>query len=186
MRIALFGGSFNPPHAGHILVAEQALRRLRLDAVWLLVSPGNPLKDNAGLAPLADRVQDARAKIGDPRIRVTAYEAERGFRYSFHTLIHLKRRLPHRRLVWLMGADNLVGFHRWERWREIAGLMPIAVYDRPGSTRLAPASRAATALSRYRLDETDAPLLALMRPPAWVHLHGLLSPLSSSAIRARS
>jgi nicotinate-nucleotide adenylyltransferase len=183
MRIALFGGSFNPPHAGHVLVAAQALRRLELDAVWLLVSPGNPLKDHSALAPLVERVTAALALITDPRIRVTGFEAEHGFRYSFDTLSHLRQRLADRRLVWLMGADNLVNFHRWERWQDIARLMPMAVYDRPGATRVARASRAAIALSRYRLDESDAPMLADCAPPAWVHLHGLLSPLSSSAIR---
>ncbi len=185
MRIGLFGGSFNPAHEGHRLVAEQCLRRLDLDAVWVLVSPGNPLKDHSQLAPLADRVANARALMGSTQIRVTGFEAAHGFRYSYDTIRYLTSALSDRRFVWIMGADNLAGFHRWERWRDIARLLPMAIYVRPGSGRSAPASPAAQALARYRIEETDAGDLASRAPPAWVYLHGLMSTLSSSAIRAR-
>lgn len=184
-RIGLFGGSFNPAHEGHRLVALQALRRLGLDAVWLLVSPGNPLKDHKELVPLAERVARARALLRHPAIRVTGFEAAHGFRYTYDTVRYLKATLPGRRFVWIMGGDNLVDFHRWDRWTDIAGLLPMAVYVRPGSLRQATASRAAIALERFRLPERDACLLADCAPPAWVYLHGALSPLSSSAIRAR-
>jgi nicotinate-nucleotide adenylyltransferase len=184
MRIGLFGGSFNPAHEGHRLVALQCLRRLELDALWLLVSPGNPLKPLGDLAPLSERVRQARQIVAHPRIRVTGFEAEHGFRYTYDTLRFLNDTLPGRRFVWIMGADNMLGFHRWDRWQDIAGLMPIAVYVRPGSSRIAPSSRAALALNRYRLEESDAPRLADCEPPAWVYLHGLMSGLSSSDIRA--
>lgn len=184
MRIGLFGGSFNPPHEGHRLVALQALKRLGLDAVWLLVSPGNPLKDHSELAPLADRVQMARQVMDHPQIRVTGFEAAHGFRYTYDTLKFLKESKPAAHFVWIMGADNLVAFHRWERWRDIARLMPMAVYVRPGSSRLAPMSVAARTLAPYRIDESDAEVLVTLKPPAWVFLHGLMSGLSSSAIRA--
>lgn len=184
MRIGLFGGSFNPPHEGHRLVALQTLKRLGLDAVWLLVSPGNPLKNHADLAPLAERVEAARRVMHHPQIKVTGFEAAHGFRYSYDTLRYLKAARPAARFVWIMGADNMVGFHHWERWRAMADLMPIAVYVRPGSSRLAPTSVAARTLAPYRIDESDAELLVTMRAPAWVYLHGLMSPLSSSAIRA--
>jgi len=185
MRIGLFGGSFNPVHDGHKLVAEEAIKKLDLDAVWVLVTPGNPLKDHSELAPLPERVEGARTLMGSPSIRVTGFEAAKGFRYSYETIRFLKQSLADRKFVWIMGADNMVGFHRWERWRDIARLLPMAVYVRPGSSRLAPASRAATALSRYRIDESEAATLADRKPPAWVYLHGLMSSLSSSAIRAR-
>jgi nicotinate-nucleotide adenylyltransferase len=185
MRIGLFGGSFNPVHEGHRLVAEQTLQRLQLDALWVLVTPGNPLKDQSELAPLADRVAATRAVMDHPRIRVTGFEAAHGFTYSWQTVMFLKKTLRDRHFVWIMGADNLVNFHHWERWRDIAAMLPIAVYVRPGSARRAPASLATTALAQYRLDETDAGRLATMPAPAWVYLHGLTSPLSSSAIRAR-
>jgi nicotinate-nucleotide adenylyltransferase len=185
MRIGLFGGSFNPVHEGHRLVAEQTLQKLQLDALWVLVTPGNPLKDQAELAPLAERVAATRAVMEHPRIRVTGFEAAHGFTYSWQTIMFLKKTLKDRRFVWIMGADNLVDFHRWERWRDIVAMLPIAVYVRPGSSRRAPAALAAHALAKYRVDEADAGRLALLKPPAWTYLHGLTSPLSSSAIRAR-
>jgi nicotinate-nucleotide adenylyltransferase len=183
MRIGLFGGSFNPPHEGHRLVALQAVKRLGLDAVWLLVSPGNPLKDHAELAPLAERVAAARAILHHPSIRVTGFEAAHGFAYTYETLRFLKLAFPGVHFVWIMGADNLSQLDRWERWREIARLMPMAIYVRPGSTRQAPASRAAIALAPYRIDESDARRLPDLPPPAWVYMHGLMSPLSSSILR---
>lgn len=186
MRIGLFGGSFNPPHEGHRLVSEQVLKRLQLDAVWWLVSPGNPLKDNKHLAPLTERVNAARALIELPRIHVTGFEAGRGFRYTYDTLKFLTDTLPDRHFVWIMGADSLRGFHHWDRWREIADLMPMVVYVRPGSSRRAPFSQAAQTLAKYRLDETDAALLPTAGAPAWVYLNGLMSALSSTAIRTTS
>jgi len=185
MRIGLFGGSFNPIHEGHRLVVEETLRRLDLDMIWVLVTPGNPLKNHAELAPLADRVMAARALLDNPRVRVTGFEAAHGFTYSWQTIRFLTESMPDRRFVWIMGADNLVDFNRWERWRNIAAMIPLAVYVRPGSSRRAPASMAASYLSRWRIDEEDAPRLALLKPRAWVYLHGRQSQLSSSAIRAR-
>ena len=184
MRIGLFGGSFNPIHQGHRLVVEETLRRLELDMVWVLVTPDNPLKNHADLAPLADRVTAARALLDHPRVRVTGFEAALGFSYSWQTVRHLTTTLPGRRFVWIMGADNLVQFHHWERWQDIAAMVPMAVYVRPGSGRRAPVSRAAAALARWRVDEEDAGRLARLAPPAWVYLHGRQSQLSSSAIRA--
>src|SRR5690606_16896643 len=183
MRIGLFGGSFNPVHEGHLLVMAETLRRLELDALWVLVTPGNPLKNNSGLPSLTERVEAVRAVVSDPRIRVTAWEAERGFTYSYETIRHLTQTLPDRRFVWIMGADSLADLHRWERWEDIARAVPMAVYVRPGS-RHAPASRAAAALARWRIDEDDAGRLATMTPPAWVYLHGRQSALSSTALRA--
>jgi len=184
MRIGLFGGSFNPIHQGHVLVMEETLRRLELDALWVLVTPGNPLKNHDDLAPLADRIAAAREMIRNPRIRVTGLEAEKGFRYTWQTLKYLKKSLPDRRFVWIMGADGLASFHRWERWQDIAATFPIAVYARPGSSRRALASRAALALALGQIDQEDAPILAGLSTPAWVYLHGRQSSLSSSAIRA--
>lgn len=184
MRIGVFGGSFNPLHEGHLLVMEETLRRLRLDALWVLVTPGNPLKDNKGLPPLADRVRAARAAIRDPRIRVTGFEAAKGFTFSWQTIDFLTRTLADRHFVWIMGADSLADFHRWQRWRDIARRVPIAVYARPGASRRALASRAAVALDYAQVDESDAAVLALSRPPAWIYLQGRQSSQSSSAIRA--
>lgn len=185
MRIGLFGGSFNPIHEGHVLVATQCLKRLALDAVWLLVSPGNPLKEHAELAPLAERVTAARAAISDRRIAVTGFEAEYGFHYTHDTLRHLRDTLPGRHLVWIMGADSFRDFDRWARWEDIARLMPMAIYARPGASRQARSGQAATALRQFRLREAEAERLATADPPAWVFLTGVMSAQSSSAIRAR-
>ncbi len=183
MRIGLYGGSFNPAHAGHRHVSEMALKRLGLDRVWWIVTPGNPLKDTGELATTAMRVEKARQIADHPRIDVTAFEEEIGARYTVDTLAYLKRRHPNVRFVWIMGADNLAGFHRWRGWRRIARMMPMAVIDRPGWTLKAVRSRSATALSEGRIEEADALALPGLRPPAWVFLHGPRSHLSSTQLR---
>jgi nicotinate-nucleotide adenylyltransferase len=184
-RIGLFGGSFNPPHAAHRAVAVLALKRLGLDAVWWLVTPGNPLKDNAGLPPLPGRLAAARALANHPAIAVSDIEACIRTRYTVDTLCFLRRRCPGVRFVWIMGADGLREFHRWRHWRQIFGLMPIAVVDRGGEGLRALASPAARSFDAARIAESKARGLAGRRPPAWVFLHGLKSPLSSTALRGR-
>ncbi len=182
-RIGLFGGSFNPPHAGHLHVAEQALRRLALDRVWWLVTPGNPLKDARELAPLADRLDACRALTQDRRMVITALEVSLPTRFTADTLAHIAARNRGVDFVWIMGADNLGQFHRWDRWRAIAATMPIAVVDRPGSTLRLHHALAARALGQFRIDEDDARRLAGTRPPAWTFLHGPRNAMSSTAIR---
>ena len=185
MRIGLFGGTFDPPHQAHLAASLLAMKRLNLDRVWWLVTPGNPLKDTKGLKPLEQRLAAARALARHPRIDVTGLEAVINTRYTYDTLAFLIRRCRGVRFVWIMGADNLRSFSRWQKWREIAGLMPMAIVDRAGSSLYAPASVAAQALARFRLPDAVAPTLADRVPPAWVYLHGLKSPLSSTALRAR-
>lgn len=183
MAIGLFGGSFNPPHDGHLLVAETALRRLRLDRLWWMVTPGNPLKSGRGLLPLAERVRLSERLVADPRMQVTAFEAALSLRFTADTLLAVKRRNPGVHFVWIMGADNLRDFHRWQRWRQIAMTFPIAVVDRPGATL----SFLSAVLPKYfddaRVDEADAGILARRPPPAWTFLHGPRSPLSSTSLR---
>lgn len=182
-RIGLLGGSFNPPHAGHALISRIALTRLGLDQVWWIVTPGNPLKSRAELAPLQERVAASRAVAGHPRIVPTAFEVHLPATLTAVTLAFLKRRGRGVRFVWLMGADNLASFDRWQHWQEIAAMMPIAVIDRPGWRLRAVASKAGRTLARYRLPESQARLLPGTRPPAWVFLTGPLSPLSSTELR---
>jgi nicotinate-nucleotide adenylyltransferase len=184
IRIGLFGGTFDPAHAAHRAACMLALRRLNLDRVWWLVTPGNPLKDTRGLAPLRERVAAARALAHHPRIDVTDFEAELHTAYTYATISYLKRRCPGARFVWIMGADNLRSFHRWQRWRDIAQMVPIAVIDRLGPSLYATGSAAAQTLARFRLPESAARHLAERKPPAWIYLHGLKSPLSSTALRA--
>lgn len=183
MRIGLYGGSFNPAHAGHRHVSLMALRRLGLDRIWWIVTPGNPLKDLGELAPMPLRVAEARQVARHPRIDVTTFEEDIRARYSVETLAYLTRRYPGVRFVWIMGADSLASFHRWRGWRRIARMMPFAVIDRPGWGLKALNSRAARDLSAWRISEAAAPALAGLEPPAWVFLHGPLSSLSSTAIR---
>ena len=184
MRIGLFGGTFDPPHAAHLGATLLAMKRLQLDRVWWLVTPGNPLKDTRHLRPLQQRMQDARKLAGHPRIDVTGLEAVINTRYTFDTLEFLVRRCPGVHFVWVMGADNLRSFYRWQNWRGIASLLPMVVVDRMGSSLYATGGRAAQALARFRLPESMARKLATRRPPAWLYLHGLKSPLSSTALRA--
>ena len=183
MQVGLFGGSFNPPHAGHALVAEIALRRLDLDQLWWIVTPGNPLKSTRELAPLAERLKLSEKITENPRIKVTAFEAAHHIRYTADTLALVKARRPGVDFVWIMGADSLRDFHRWQSWRQIALTFPIAVIDRPGSTLAFLSSVMAKTFDYARIDEGDAPNLARMRAPAWTFIHGPRSSLSSTAIR---
>ncbi len=185
-RVGLFGGSFNPPHEGHLHVTEKALRRLDLDLIWWIVTPGNPLKDHGVLEPLEKRLAQCEKLAVHPRIKITAFEAELPTSYTVDTLDFVTRRNPGVHFVWLMGADNLGQFHHWERWRNIARLMPIAVIDRPGATMSLHSARAAMVLRHYRVDESDAAALPLMRAPAWTFLHGPRNSLSSTALRAQN
>jgi nicotinate-nucleotide adenylyltransferase len=186
MRIGIFGGSFDPPHEGHALVSHLALTRLRLDRVWWLVSPGNPLKDTRGLASLEGRMAAARRLARDPRIVVTGVEAQIGARYTAKTLRFLHRRCVGVRLVWIMGADNLLQFHRWRDWEEIARTTPIAVVDRPGATLRAASAKAARRFPQAWLEEQDACLLAAATSPALIYLHGPRSACSSTELRRQT
>lgn len=185
MTVGLFGGSFNPPHEGHALVTELALKRLNLDQVWWLVTPGNPLKDTNELPPLARRIEWCEALNTDPRVRVTAIEASFRTRFTAETIAHVLRRNPGVHFVWLMGADNLAGFHRWQNWTGIAESVPIAVIDRPGSTLAYLSSKMARRYDYARVDETDGALLPRLEAPAWTFLHGPRSPHSSTALRSK-
>lgn len=184
LRVGLLGGSFDPPHAGHLHITDQALKRLRLNRVWWLVSPGNPLKVDAP-ADLGRRVAAAQALQHDRRVVVTDIEARLGTRHTAATLARLRRRYPGVHFVWLMGADNLAGFHAWDRWRTIFRMVPIAVLARPGQQLGAGLSPAARAYARWRVPPAAAGRLALMPPPAWTLLPGPMVDLSSTAIRAR-
>jgi nicotinate-nucleotide adenylyltransferase len=185
-RIGLLGGSFNPAHAGHRHIALRALGLLCLDEVWLLVSPQNPLKPVEGMAPLGQRLASAEAMAGGhPALRPTAMETAWGTAYTAHTLDMLRRRFPRIRFVWLMGADNLAGFHRWFRWDDIFRSVPVAILARgPYSARIL-GSRAAHRFKASRLPSSRARFLWQGRPPAWVFLHIRRHAASSTAIRNR-
>lgn len=182
-RIALFGGSFNPPHRGHRLVALSGLSRLAMHEVWWMVTPGNPLKSRDDLAPLAQRIEDSEAVSDHPRIRVTAFEAAIGIHHTADVIQFLKRRYPAVKFVWLMGADNLSGMHRWHKWYEIMRNVPVAVVNRPGASMSVMSSPAARAFGRFRRPESQARKLADLPAPAWTFLHVPLDPTSSTRLR---
>ena len=184
-RVGLLGGSFNPAHGGHLHISRQALERLGLDQVWWLVSPQNPLKPAAGMAPLDKRLAQARAIVDDRRIVVTAIERDLGTRYAVDTLRLLKRRYPGTRFVWVMGADNLVQVPRWKRWRTVFRMVPIAVFARPTYSSRALSGRAARRFAGARVRAARARGLADQRPPAWVFLRTPLHAASATRIRAR-
>lgn len=185
MRIGLLGGSFNPAHAGHLHIARAALRQLRLDQVWLLVSPGNPLKHRQDMAGLDDRLASARRIADGRRIVATAIESELGTSFTVDTLAELRRRFPRARFVWLMGADNLAQMPRWNRWQAIVKTVPMAVLPRPGETRRALAGQVARRLRHRKIDARRAIKLADMKPPAWTWLPIRENPLSATELRAR-
>ncbi len=183
LRIGLMGGSFNPPHAGHKLVAEIALKRLALDQLWWVVSPGNPLKELSGLPSQQQRMDACGTFATGWRMRVTGFEKALGTPYTVEMLAFLRARYPDVRFVWVMGADNLASLHRWRNWREIARCVPMAVIDRPGWRMKAIASPAGRFLGRFMVRSEKASRIAEMRPPAWVLIASRLSPLSSTAMR---
>lgn len=184
-RVGILGGSFNPPHGGHLQASETALRRLGLDQLWWVVSPVSPHKSEDGLQSLEARMAACRKLVAHPRIKITGFEGALRKPYlTAVTIAFLKRRHPLVGFVWIMGADNMMSFHTWGYWRSIARAMPIAIADRPGRRLGAAASPAGQTLAARRVKEADATRLAGRRPPAWTLLEGPLSELSSTKLRA--
>ncbi len=182
--VGLLGGSFDPAHEGHVHITRHAITRFRLDRVWWLVSPCNPLKSR-GPAPMARRLAQARRVMHHPRVTVTDLESRLGTRYTAQTVTALVAMYPGVRFVWLMGADNLVQFDAWQDWRQIMDTVPVGVLARPGD-RLA--ARSALAARVYRRDRIAAPasgVLGRRAAPAWCFVNLPLNAVSSSAIRAR-
>ena len=183
-RVGLLGGSFNPAHAGHRHVAELARRRLGLDQVWLLVSPGNPLKPERGMAKLSQRLASASSVADGRRVVASAIEARLGTKFTIDTLRLLRRRFPRVAFVWIAGADILQQLPRWRCWREIVRRVPLAILPRPGYNHRALAGRAAAVLRGARWPARAAAILARCAPPAWVFLTAPQHAASASAIRA--
>lgn len=184
-RVGLLGGSFNPAHAGHLYISEQALKRLGLDEVWWLVSPQNPLKSEKGMADYEKRLQAAeKVAARNPRIHVSDAEAQLGTRFTADTLTRLSDIRGQHRFVWLMGADNLLQIHRWRDWSRIFRIVPVAVFGRPGYSLRAISSVAARRFARDRWPQGAAKRLADADLPAWVFLKIREHPLSATRIRA--
>ena len=185
-RIGLLGGTFDPAHEGHVLISRIARRRLYLDQVWWLVTPGNPLKTTPRQVSTRERVTGAQLLASPLGFVVSDFEERLGSHYTVDTLRYLRNVRPDVQFVWIMGADSLSSFHRWKSWRAIFDLMPIAVVDRPGYTLKALASPAARAFGRHRVPDMQLRHLPEMRAPVWAFLRGPLSAQSSTKIRSRT
>ncbi len=181
--IGLLGGSFDPPHEGHVHITREALKRFGLDQVWWLVSPGNPLKQH-GPAPMAVRMAAARAIMRHPRVKVSDFEDQVGTRYTAETLAALFRRYPGVQFVWLMGADSLADLDHWQNWRWIMDNIPVGVLARPGQRISARMSKAARVYRKDRLRGRQAILLARAAPPRWAFVNVAMNATSSTAIRS--
>lgn len=182
MVIGLLGGSFDPAHEGHAHITREAMKRLHLDQVWWLVTPGNPLKA-CQPAPMADRMARAQAVMRHPRVRITDLEQRLGTRFTYETLSRLQALYPGVKFVWLMGADNLAQFHHWDRWQDILRRVPVAVLARPGAGVRARLSRAAQVFRQKRLARGEA--LEFRAPPVWAFLNLPMKDASSTDIRAK-
>ena len=181
MTIGLLGGSFDPPHDGHLQISLLALKRLGLSQLWWLVSPQNPLKPRS--TAIDSRLNAARNMAAHPRIKAVDLETRLGTRYTADTLTALRVHYPDVNFIWLMGADNLLQIREWYDWTAIFKIMPVAVFDRPGYGLRAAASLAARRYEQFRFDETDSRGLAGAKPPAWALIHGPRLPVSSTALR---
>lgn len=182
-RIGILGGSFNPPHEGHRNLSLMALKTLELDRVWWLVTPGNPIKSHDGLVSLKERIEACEAVSSHPKIDVTGFEGGLPSNYTADTLRFLKLRFSSIDFVWLMGADNLASFHKWQKWRTIFHTLPIAVFDRPGYKFKALSSPAAQTFRNARVTNSHSIRLAHLYPPAWQFITMPLSHLSSTELR---
>lgn len=184
MRIGLLGGSFDPPHKGHVHITRQALRRFNLDRIWWLVSPGNPLKSNPP-AEISRRLAACRQIMQHPRVEVTDLESVLKTTYTADTLSKLINMYPNVNFTWLMGADNLAHFHLWQDWDWIVENVPIGITSRPGEHIQAGHSKMAEKYARYRIPASAAKILPLQAAPAWCLLEGPVVDISSTEIRAR-
>ncbi len=182
--MGILGGSFNPAHEGHLHISLLALKLLKLDEIWWMVSPQNPLKPTDGMAPFEDRLAEARTLVRHPNIRITDIEARLGTTNTAESLAVLKHGFPKTHFVWLMGADNLKQISRWYQWTRIFNQVPIAVFDRAPYSFGALAGKAAKAFFRFKRKPADACNLADMPPPAWMFFHTRLHPGSATNIRA--
>ncbi len=182
-RVGVLGGSFNPAHRGHVLISELALRRLKLDAVWWLISPKNPLKTAKNLASMDERIKAALSLALPRNILISTIEQDLGMTYTADTLAALRFQFPKTRFVWMMGADNLIQMPKWKNWPEIFQIMPVAVFGRPTYSLRAMCSPAARRFARYRISGRSAPLLADMATPAWCFLTEPHDSISATSIR---
>ncbi len=182
-RIGLLGGSFNPAHDGHRYISVTALKRLRLDHIWWLISPQNPLKSTKDMAPFAERVAIAKKVARHPRIHISTIEERLHTRFTIDTLEYLQKLVPTSRFVWLMGADNLIQFPLWHRWEDIIHLVPLAIFDRDHYSLKGLTDKVAYRFRHSRMSIGAEKAIATKTPPAWTFITLRRHPLSATSIR---
>lgn len=183
ISVGLLGGSFNPAHQGHLQLAHFALVHLKLDQVWLMVSPGNPLKPDTGMASFAVRLESAHRLVDHRRIVATDIEERLGKRYTIDTVSLLQKRFPNVRFVWIMGADGLVTLPKWRKWRLLSRIVPIVVVPRPGCTPAALGGAATSVMRHLRVPARQASVLSTRKAGAWAFLLAPENHLSATALR---
>ena len=182
LTIGLLGGSFDPPHEGHVHITKIAIKIFNLSRLWWLVSPGNPIKDKAP-SDINKRFLASKKIMQHPSVTITDIEKKLKTKFTFQTLIKIRKLYPGTRFVWLMGADNLVNFHHWENWGWIMKNVPIGVLARPKEQIKAGLSPAATMFRKYRLPKEKSFLLPYLSPPIWTLVTGPMRNISSSKLR---
>ncbi|AKK20265.1 nicotinate-nucleotide adenylyltransferase [Candidatus Liberibacter africanus] len=185
MNIGLFGGNFNPPHYGHIEIANIALKKLNLDQLWWIITPYNPIKHYNIPSSLEKRIALSKSLIKNPRIRITAFEESFNQKETFHTILEVKKHNKHVNFIWIMGADNIKSFHHWHHWKKIVMTVPVAIIDRLDVTFNYISSPMAKTFEHARLDESLSHRLCNTPPPSWIFIHDKHHIISSTDIRKK-
>ena len=181
-KIGLLGGSFDPAHEGHIHITKEAMKQFDLDQVWWLISPGNPLKKKKP-EDILDREKGANSLLQNSYVTVTDLEFQLNTRYTYETILEIKRLYIGVSFVWLMGSDNLETFNLWKNWKVIVDEVPIGIINRPGENYFTRKNIMTESCKAYKLPMSFRKLLAFKKPPAWCFISAPLNSTSSTQIR---
>lgn len=187
-KIGILGGSFNPAHKGHLKISLYALKKLKLDEIWWVVSLQNPLKQKSDLEEFSARLASAKKIIGKrhKKMKILTIERKTKSRFTIDTLKFLKESFPKYLFILLIGADNWLIFHLWHKWKKLAGFLPIAIFRRRGYMKKLPFAKSSVCLAKYKTSLKSAHEFALKKPPAWLVLDNSLFNFSSTKIRQKS